>query len=78
MGFQKNTKLCHFMMLKYWHRFANQELKEHYRLPEVGETFEGLLRRNLTSKDVEYIEACYWELRGLIKIHYGGKIEELA
>lgn len=54
---------------------ANQELKEHYRLPEVGETIEGLERRNLEPLDIFTIEECYFELRELIKSQYGQTIE---
>lgn len=67
-------KLIHYMMLKYWHKMACQELKEHYRLPEVGETFEGLARRGLEPLDIFTIEECYFELRELIKSQYGQTI----
>lgn len=65
----------HFLMLKYWHKRANSDLKEHYRLPEVGETFDGLARRKLNDLDIQMIEHCYEELRGLIKNEYEGKME---
>jgi hypothetical protein len=69
------VKPIHYLMLKYWHRMANHELKEHYRLPEVGETIEGLERRNLSTLDIFTIEECYEELRELIKTQYGQTID---
>lgn len=66
--------LKHFMMLKFWHKLADDELKDHYRLPEIGETFEGLARRNLRPLDIFMIEECYFELRELIKMPLGQTI----
>ena len=65
----------HFLMLRYWHLKADTELKDHYRLPEVGETFAGLERRGLKRLDIFTIEECYLELRQLIKNQSEGKIE---
>lgn len=65
----------HYLMLKYWHQYANQEMKEFYWLPEVGETIDGLVRRNLTTLEILTIEECYYELRELIKNEYGQTIE---
>lgn len=65
----------HYMMLKYWHKMANQEMKEFYWLPEVGETIEGLERRNLSNLDIFTIEECYCELRELIKSQHGQTID---
>ena len=69
------VKPRHFLMLRYWHKMANSDLKEHYRLPEVGETIEGLERRKLSVLDIFTIEECYFELRELIKSEYGQTIE---
>lgn len=65
----------HFLMLKYWHRSASQELKDHYRLPEVGENFDGLAKRSFRPIDIFTIEEAYFELRELIKSQCGQTIE---
>jgi len=57
----------HYLMLKYWHRKAPRDLKAHYRLPEVGESFDGLARRSFNPIDIFTIEEAYFELRALIK-----------
>lgn len=70
-----DTLPVHYMMLKYWHRFADQEMKEFYHLPEVGETIEGLVKRNLSALEIFTIEECYSELRELIKTRFNSTIE---
>lgn len=62
-------------MLRYWHKRASQELKDHYRLPEVGETFDGLEKRSFMPIDIFTIEEAYFELRELIKSGTGPTME---
>lgn len=65
---QKTPTIVHWMMLRYWHARAPEERQLLERLPDPGPDVESLIRRNITSRELDFIEECYYDLRASEKM----------